>query len=98
MFESRPEDVLGHLSGDPLADREGPSAADSIHAGDKTGLDGMTERLALRVPEVAELLGTPQRTIYRWIAEGRLPTIRVGRVVLVPRRALEEWIERETRH
>ena len=26
-----------------------------------------------------------------------LPTIRVGRVVLVPRRALEEWIERETR-
>ena len=58
----------------------------------------MTDRLALRVPEVAELLGTPQRTIYRWIAEGRLPTIRVGRVVLVPRRALEEWVERETRH
>lgn len=57
----------------------------------------MTERLALRVPEVAELLGTPQRTIYRWIAEGRLPAVRVVRVVLVPRKALDEWIERETR-
>ncbi len=57
----------------------------------------MTERLALRVPEVAELLGTPPRTVYRWIAEGRLPMIRIGRVILVPRRGLEDWLERETR-
>ena len=60
-------------------------------------VDGMTERLALRVPEVGELLGVPPRTVYRWVAEGLLPTIRIGRVVMVPRKDLEQWLERETR-
>jgi excisionase family DNA binding protein len=55
----------------------------------------MTERLALRVPEVAELLGMPARTVYRWVADGRLPAIRIGRVVLVRRKDLQEWLERE---
>lgn len=57
----------------------------------------MAERLTLRVPEVAEMLGVPARTVYRWVELGTIPTIRVNRVVLIPRRALEDWLLRETR-
>lgn len=57
----------------------------------------MTDRLTLRVPEAAELLGVPLSTCYQWAAEGRIPTVRVGRVVLIPRKALEAWLERESR-
>ncbi len=57
----------------------------------------MAERLTLRVREAAELLGVPARTAYAWAAEGRIPVLRVGRVVLIPRQALEEWLARETR-
>jgi excisionase family DNA binding protein len=46
-------------------------------------------------PEVAELIGTPQRTVYRQLAEGRLPAIRIGWFVLVRRKDLEEWPQRE---
>jgi excisionase family DNA binding protein len=55
----------------------------------------LEERLTLRVGEVATLLGVPERTVYRWVADGHLPVVRVGRVTLVPRRDLEEWVERE---
>jgi len=52
--------------------------------------------LTIRIPEVAERLGIPRSTAYQWANEGRIPTIRQGRVLLVPVRALEEWIERQT--
>ena len=40
-------------------------------------------RLALRPREVARALGVAHRTVESWIAEGRLPAFREGRVVLV---------------
>jgi len=35
-------------------------------------------------------------TVYELIARGELPVIRIGRLVRVPRPALEEWIVKNT--
>lgn len=51
------------------------------------------ERLVLRVPEVARILDVSESQVYRRIAAGDLPAVRIGASVRVPRRALEEWIE-----
>ena len=56
----------------------------------------MSDPLLLRVAQAAELLGIPERTVYLWCQDGRLPVVRVGRVVRIPRHALEEWIARNT--
>lgn len=49
----------------------------------------------LRVPEVAEALHVTTATVQRWIREGRLPSVRLGRLVLVPHDALRILIERQ---
>ena len=50
--------------------------------------------ITLRVPQVAELLSVPQRTVYDWIASGKLRCIRVGGVVLVRRTEVDAFLER----
>lgn len=44
----------------------------------------MTDRQYRTAAEVADDLGVSLRTVRRWIAEGRLPAVRVGRSVRVP--------------
>jgi excisionase family DNA binding protein len=44
------------------------------------------------VPQVAELLGISVNSVYRGVARGELPSIRVGRRLLVPRPALERLL------
>jgi len=53
----------------------------------------------LSAPEVAALLNISRALAYRWMQDGTLPALRapVGRVVRVPRAALEAWIEEHTR-
>jgi excisionase family DNA binding protein len=34
-----------------------------------------------------------RNTLYRFIREGRIPHIRLGRKILIPRSALERWLE-----
>lgn len=55
--------------------------------------------LLLRGNEVAEALGISRALAYRWMQDGTLPVLRApaGRVVRVPRAALEQWIEENTR-
>ncbi len=53
-------------------------------------------RLVLRAEEVAEELGIGRWKVYEMMATGELPTIRIGRLVRVPRAALERWIEEHT--
>ena len=48
---------------------------------------------ALRVQEVAELLGLSERTVYSLIRRGELRAIRLGRTWLVPAKALEALLE-----
>lgn len=51
--------------------------------------------LVLTVIEVAQLLRISRNTCYDLVHEGRIPSVRLGRRVLIPRQGLEEWIARE---
>ncbi len=55
----------------------------------------LVDRLALRPPEVAEALGVGERTVRRWMRDNALPYRRLDGVVLIPRRALEQWLEEQ---
>lgn len=57
----------------------------------------MTDRLLVSVREAARLLGIGRDTAYGLIREGRLPAVRIGRRVLVPRAALEPWVVDQAR-
>lgn len=48
----------------------------------------------LRVQEVAPLLGISRRRVLQIIRAGRIPAVREGRAVLVPRQAWDEWLRR----
>ncbi len=50
------------------------------------------DRQTLNIPEVAQLLGCSRGSAYRWAREGRIPALRVGRRLVVPRQAFEEWL------
>lgn len=49
-------------------------------------------RLALSVPEAAELLGLSRSSAYAAVKRGDIPSVRVGGRVLVSMRALEQLI------
>ena len=51
------------------------------------------ERLALRPQEAAASLGVSERTLRRWMSDAGLPYRRVEGLVLIPRAALERWLE-----
>jgi len=46
------------------------------------------ERLTYRVAEVERMLGVSQRTLWKWIRDGRLGSRKVGGARLVPAQAL----------
>ena len=50
-------------------------------------------RLTLSVDEAAALLGISRALAYELIARRELPSLRLGRRVVVPRRALEQLVE-----
>jgi excisionase family DNA binding protein len=53
------------------------------------------ERLAYRVNEAAAAIGISRALCYELIAAKRLPHIRVGTSIRIPRQALEAWIARQ---
>lgn len=52
-----------------------------------------TERLTLTVEEAAQLLGISRGLAYEMARCGKLPVVRFGRRLLVPRRALERMLD-----
>lgn len=52
-----------------------------------------TTRATLNLSEVATLLGVSKSSAHRWAADGTLPTVRLGRRVLVPRAAIEKLLD-----
>jgi excisionase family DNA binding protein len=56
---------------------------------------GVSERLMLRPSEAAEAIGISRSKAYQLIAEGQIPSVRVGGCVRVPVAALRDWINRE---
>ena len=58
----------------------------------------MTENggaLTCSVDEAARLLGISRNLAYDLVREGRLPHVRLGRRILVPRFGLEQWLAKE---
>jgi excisionase family DNA binding protein len=69
----------------------------------KAGLPAGSKRLdppivprLLTVAEVSEATGFERQTIYLWIAQRRLPVVRLGRSVRVAANALAEMIAEAT--
>jgi excisionase family DNA binding protein len=52
-----------------------------------------TGPLLVGLDEAAELLGLSERTVARLVADGELPSLKVGRRRLFSLRRLEEWAE-----
>lgn len=50
------------------------------------------ERFTLSVPEAAKLLGIGKNLAYEAVQRGEIPSIKVGRRLLVPRAALERML------
>ena len=51
------------------------------------------ERLAYRVKEAAEMVGISETKMRELLLTGEIPSKKVGKVRLVSRLALEEWLE-----
>lgn len=47
----------------------------------------------LKVPEVAEVLRIARSRAYELVADGKIPSVRIGRSVRVSRKELENWLE-----
>ena len=54
------------------------------------------ERELLRVNEVAQILGLGRTTTYELIRTRVIPSIRLGKTLRVPEKALREYIEKNT--
>ncbi|HUZ70513.1 MAG TPA: helix-turn-helix domain-containing protein [Candidatus Saccharimonadales bacterium] len=50
--------------------------------------------LTISVPEAARMLGISSNHCWRAIERGELPSLKIGRRVLIPRRSLEAFVER----
>jgi excisionase family DNA binding protein len=55
-----------------------------------------TPRMAYRINEAAKQVGISRATIYRWIATGKLKTVKVGGIRLVSAKAIHVLIEKGT--
>ena len=51
------------------------------------------ERVTFTVEETAKLLGIGRQLAYDRVKTGEIPVIKIGRRLLVPRRALEKLLE-----
>lgn len=54
----------------------------------------MTEKLTLSVEEAGKLLGVSRQIAYQLSRRPDFPTLHIGRRVLVPRKQLEAWMDR----
>ena len=51
------------------------------------------EKLLLKPCEVTQILGIGRSSFYELVAQGELPSIRIGRCIRVPSESLEKWIQ-----
>lgn len=62
---------------------------------DRENLGGENESVLLTVREAAALMRIGRDTAYSLVAEGRIPSIRLGRQIRIPRAALIAHLEHE---
>ena len=51
------------------------------------------ERLTYSIPEAAKILGIGRNLCYDRVKTGEIPAIKIGRRLLVPRKALAKFLE-----
>lgn len=56
----------------------------------------MIQALAIRPKELPAATGLSRALCYRLLAQGVIPSVRVGRAILVPVDRLKEWLEGRT--
>ena len=61
-------------------------------------LETESEPLLLTVPETARLLHVGKNTVYEMAVRNELPSIKVGRLVRIPRDRLVTWVHAKSRH
>jgi Helix-turn-helix domain len=66
-------------------------------AGVETGNKKPTERLVYDVPEAGAMLGLSRNGSYEAAKRGDIPTIKIGRLLKVPKGAFERMLHRATR-
>ena len=52
------------------------------------------KRLCITVPEAAAMLGISRNFAYELVKQGKLPVIRFGKRLLIPRLGLEKMLEK----
>jgi len=52
------------------------------------------QRIALRTPDAARAIGVSVRQLQRLIASRELPSLRIGKIRLIRREALEKFVAR----
>lgn len=55
----------------------------------------MPDQLTYSVPEAAKALGLGKNTLYELVASGRIPHIRSGRTIRIPKELIREWLHNE---
>ena len=55
---------------------------------------GIDKRLCITVPEAAEMLGISRNFGYELVKQKKLPVIKFGKRLLIPRAALDKMLEK----
>jgi len=50
------------------------------------------DKLLMKPSEVGQVLGIGRSLVYSLIAQGVIPSVRLGRTIRVPKASLEKWI------
>ena len=69
-----------------------PSTSSYPEAKQRSRRHQVDERLALGIVEAARLLGVSPGKLYQAVRERRLPTVRLGRRVLIPTSGLKAFL------
>ena len=56
------------------------------------------DKLLWTISHIAEQLAVDRKTISRLIAKGELPVVQIGRCIRVPKQAVLDWVESQTRY
>ena len=58
----------------------------------------MAQRLAFSIAEAAETVGLSERKMRQLLVEGKISSLKVGSRRIIPRRALEAWLDGDGGH
>lgn len=57
----------------------------------------MSDNRFMTVADVQKVLGINKNTAYALVSRGDFPSFRVGKVIRIPVKQFEEWIDRQVR-